>query len=239
MPIHPAAALAGRAGPVAVTGLPEPPADAELVARVAVGDQGAFAALYDRHVDVVYGSVVRFLGDRQLAEEVVQDAFVTVWRQPHQFAPEVGSFVAWVLRIARNKAIDRSRAMARRPRLLAISPGGDAQEAERLEALLAAGEPVASGHAAGAVDEAALRAWIQAVVRTALTTMPAPERQALELAYDDGLSQAEIAVRLGWPLGTVKSRTRRGLATLRQLLEAVPELVETSPPREGGPSAAR
>lgn len=231
--------LAGREGPVAVTGLPAPAADAELVARVAVGDQEAFGALYDRHVDVVYGSVVRFLGDRQLAEEVVQDAFVTVWRQPHQFAPEVGSFVAWLLRIARNKAIDRGRAMARRPRLLAISPGDDADEAERLETLLAAGEPVAGGHAADAADEAALRAWTRAVVRTALTTMPGPERQALELAYDDGLSQAEIAIRLGWPLGTVKSRTRRGLATLRQVLEGVPGLVEVAPPREGGPSAAR
>jgi RNA polymerase sigma-70 factor (ECF subfamily) len=209
-----------------MTDEPVATSDASLVERMVAGDQAAFTAIYDRHVDVVYGSVTRFLGDRGAAEEIVQDAFLAIWRRADTYLPGAGSVLGWLLGIARNKAIDRMRASARRPRLVATSGAGDDRSADGLDALLAAGLPVATGM--GEEDDperAATQAWTRAVVRAALSAMPGPERQALELAYDEDLTQTQIAERLGWPLGTVKTRTRRGLDRLRGALESVPDLV--------------
>lgn len=201
--------------------------DAELLARIAAGDQAAFAAVYDRHADVVFGSVVRVLRDRDVAEEVVQDAFLAVWRNAIHYVPDTGTVLGWLLAIARNKSIDRLRATARRPRLVVLGGTDDDREGE-LDRMLAAGDPIGGPSAADAgPEEAATRAWTAAVVRTALAAMPHLEREALELAYDEGLTQTEIAQRLGWPLGTVKTRTRRALATLRVVLKDVPELAGT------------
>jgi RNA polymerase sigma-70 factor (ECF subfamily) len=206
-----------------------PPAradDAVLATRVAGGDQAAFAAVYDRHADVLYGSVARFLRDRQAAEEVVQDAFVAFWRQAGTYESSAGTLVGWLLRIARNKAIDRARSIARRPHL--VDPaGGDADVTDALERAMATGSLVGGGSDRDAQpDQVVAREWSRAVVRTALTAMPQAERRPLELAYDEGLTQAEVAARLGWPLGTVKTRTRRGLAALRDVLEGVPDLTD-------------
>lgn len=202
--------------------------DAELVARIAAGDEAAFAVVYDRHADIVYGSVMRFVRDRELAEEVVQDAYVAVWRNAAQYAPGTGSLLGWLLGIARNKAIDRLRATARRPRLVVLG-GSEERQDEELDRIVAAGGRVEGSAAADTgPEEATTRAWTRAVVRSALSAMPDLERQALVLAYDEGLSQTEIAGRLGWPLGTVKTRTRRGLAALRTVLEGVPELIDDS-----------
>ncbi len=208
----------------AMTAIPSAPGDAELVARIAAGDEAAFGAVYDRHADVVYGTVMRFLHDREAAEEVVQDAYLAVWRHAGQYTPTAGSLLGWLLGIARNKAIDRMRAAARRPRLVVLGDPDDGREAA-LERAMATGRPV-GGLGTGDLgpEEAAARAWTRAVVTTAMSAMPAPERQAIRLAYDEGLTQVEIAERLGWPLGTVKTRTRRGLATLRAALEGVPDL---------------
>lgn len=212
----------GHVAPVALMDARTPDDDAVLVARIAAGDETAFAVAYDRHVDVVFGSVVRFLRDREVAEEVVQDAYLAVWRNAAQYAASSGSLLGWLLGIARNKAIDRMRATARRPRLVVLG-GPDDDHREALDRVVAAGGQTGIGVDPGP-EEAATRAWTRAVVRTALSAMPEPERRALELAYDEGLTQVEIAQRLDWPLGTVKTRTRRALATLRTALEGVPEL---------------
>ncbi len=212
-------------------------ADAELMARIAAGDESALGAIYDRHGNVVYGSVLRFLGDRQAAEEVVQDAFLAIWREARRYEASTGSAAGWLLRIARNRAIDRLRAAARRPVLLdlvGLVPGPEADGV--LDRAMAT-----RGRAVGTVDpgpeDLITQRWSQAVVRTALSAMPEMERRALELAYDEDLTQVEIGVRLGWPLGTVKSRTRRALATLRTVLEGVPGLVDDGADTQPVPAA--
>ncbi len=204
--------------------------DPELVALIAAGDEEALGAAYDRHADAVYGSVLRFLRDREAAEEIVQDVYVAAWRHAGQFVPTSGSLLGWLLGIARNKSIDHVRAIARRPRLVVLG-GPDEDPGDALE------RAVAAGRAAGGMDatasepeEEAARAWVRAVVRTALSAMPTLERQALHLAYDEGLTQVEIAERLGWPLGTVKTRTRRALVTLRNALDGVPDLGDAGGP---------
>ena len=206
--------------------------DADLVARIAAGDEDAFAAAYDRHSAIVYGSTVRFLQDRELAEEVVQDAFVGLWRHAAEYDASTGTLVGWLLAIARNRAIDRQRSINRRPREAA--PGDNAE----IDTLVQ--HHGVDRAAADTPETTVLRSWIRAVVRTSLSVMPETERLTLGLAYDEGLSQAEIAERTGWPIGTVKTRTRRALANLRMALERVPDLHETAGVRSmGGHRGAR
>ena len=199
-------------------------ADPELMVRVAGGDELALGAIYDRHGAVIYGTVLRFLQDSHATEEIVQDTFLAAWRRSDSFAPEAGSLIGWLLRIARNRAIDRLRTVARRPTLVDFSTiredsvGRDHDGPYPL---------LRTRHARTQEPEAVVyRRWAGSVVRSALAAIPDLERRALELAYDEGLSQSEIAVRLGWPLGTVKSRTRRALAAMRTVLEGVPDLVD-------------
>ena len=197
--------------------------DADLVARIAAGEEAALAAVYDRYASIVYGTVMRFLHDREAAEEVVQDVYLAVWRNAGQYIPSSGSLLGWMLAIARNKAIDRARATARRPRLVVLGDADEDGEAA-LERVMATGRPVeGAGRDDPGPEEAAARAWSTAVVKTAMSSMPAQEAIAIRLAYDEGLTQVEIAAHLGWPLGTVKTRTRRGLAILRAVLESVPD----------------
>ncbi len=106
--------------------------DADLVARMAAGDEAALAAAYDRHGDVVFGSVMRFLRDREVADEVVQDTWLTVWRFAGRYEPQTGSLLGWALGIARNRALDRVRAAARRPRLVVLG-GPDDDGADELD----------------------------------------------------------------------------------------------------------
>jgi RNA polymerase sigma-70 factor, ECF subfamily len=196
--------------------------DDRLVAeRIAMGDEAAFAAVYDRHSALVYGAVVRFVGDREAAAEVVQDAFMALWRRANQFDASSGSLAGWLLGIARHRAIDRYRAESRRPTAAAVSLADSFTNAEPVFADTASGTPKD-------VDptEVAELHWRQSVVRTLLADLPESERDVLMLAYGSGLSQTEIAERTGAPLGTVKSRTRRALAHLRLELAGVPDLVE-------------
>ncbi|HYM83240.1 MAG TPA: sigma-70 family RNA polymerase sigma factor [Candidatus Dormibacteraeota bacterium] len=198
------------------------PSDADLIARVVARDEAAFAALYDRHVTVVHGSVTRFLGDAGVADEVVQETYLALWQRAPQYDRTAGSVLGWTLGIARNKSIDRLRAAGRRPKVVASwSRGGE--DDDDPERMLAAGRVLGSAADADP-EETATRAWVGSVVRAALRGMPDADRRVLELAYDDGLSQSEIASHLGWPLGTVKSRTRRALAALRDALDGVPDL---------------
>jgi RNA polymerase sigma-70 factor (ECF subfamily) len=200
------------------------PTDEELMVRVVARDQSAFAAVYDRHARVVYGSVVRYLGDPATAEDVTQEAFLAVWQRAEMFNPAAGKLLGWLLGIARNKAIDRTRAAARRPRLVEWTRPDSPDDSEPHASSTSS---TGSGDEHADPEAAVARRWVQSVVRTALATMTPQERRVLELAYDEGLSQSEVAERLGWPLGTVKSRTRRALAVLREVLAGVPDLVDT------------
>ncbi|MBI2780998.1 MAG: sigma-70 family RNA polymerase sigma factor [Chloroflexi bacterium] len=201
--------------------------DARLVGRIASGDEAAFVIAYDRHASYLFGSLVRFLGDRSVAEEVVQDAFVTLWRRASQFDARSGSLLTWLLSIARHRAIDRLRAEGRRPLRDAASldavVAGDAASAAALR------PDVPPELVAGATTDpgtVAQRRWIQAVVRTGIAELPEHEREVIVLGYSQDLSQAQIAARLEWPIGTVKSRTRRALAQLRVHLAGIAETAD-------------
>ena len=209
--------------------------DARLVARIAAGEEAAFVIAYDRHAGFVFGSVARFLGDREAAAEVVQDAFVTLWRRARQFDARSGSLLTWLLAIARHRAIDRLRADGRRPtrdaiRLEALSTeggsGGSIANPEIPRVLIA--------DAATDPTTVAARRWTQSVVRTGIAELPEHERKVILLGYAQDLSQAEIAERLEWPLGTVKSRTRRAMAQLRARLGQITDLAEPPVPSPPG-----
>jgi RNA polymerase sigma-70 factor (ECF subfamily) len=193
--------------------------DGRLAARIASGDEAAFVIAYDRHSAFVFGSVARFLGDREAAAEVVQDAFVTLWRRAAQFDARAGSMLTWLLAIARHRAIDKLRADGRRPLRDAIhldTMGPDAATTAAASRADVAPELVAGP----ATDPGAVadRRWTQSVVRAGISQLPEHEREVILLGYALDLSQAQIAERMEWPLGTVKSRTRRALAQLRQHL---------------------
>ena len=200
------------------------PTDAELMARIAAGDRDAFAEVYDRHAQALHGTVMRFLRDPAAAEDVVQETYLAMWTRSESYSPEAGSLIGWLLTIARHRAIDRLRAASRQPVVVGFAPAMSDGAENDLERLLALGRPVGFGDAADEPSDVAERRWVRAVVRTAIDKMPESERQALELAYDDELTQAEIAQRLGWPIGTVKTRTRRALQRLRAMLESVPDI---------------
>ncbi len=189
--------------------------DAELVSAVTRGDTAALSVLYDRHASVVFRVAFRRLGDRQLAEEVVQDVWLTLWDRGGMFDPGQGSLPVWLCTIARNRATDRMRSLGRRPGALPLSAVFATDDDP--DRALAAGSLLASGGAPSdpelIVDELALRDAMTA----ALASLSADERTVLQLGYYGELSQAEIAVRLGIPLGTVKTRTRRALLRLRSV----------------------
>jgi RNA polymerase sigma-70 factor (ECF subfamily) len=181
------------------------PPDEELIARVRWREEPALATIYDRYSRLIYMIALRIVGDRELAEEVVQDVFQAVWQSAGSFRP-TGNFSAWLIGIARHRAIDATRSRPHRAR---------ARE-ELLDDERMAGH---GGASAGEADVLMLRA----VVRAALAELPASQRQAIELGYYGGLTQTEIAAQLGEPIGTVKSRMRMGLIKLRELLKTLEE----------------
>lgn len=181
------------------------------MALVAQGDSAALGALYDRYGTSVYSLALRMLGDRQLAEEIVQETFLRVWRQARAFQAVRGALSTWILGIARNLSIDELRRRGVRPQ----AASGDADE--RLALIEATDDPA----------EQAYTHMRHEVVARALESLPSPQREVLELAYFSGLSQSEIAERLGDPLGTVKTRMRLGLQKLKSILG--PSDVELEP----------
>jgi RNA polymerase sigma-70 factor (ECF subfamily) len=199
--------------------------DATLVRAVAAGSHDALAALYDRHGDAVFASASRLTSDRGMAEEVVQETFLALWDRAETFDPTVGSLAAWLHTIARNRTVDRLRAAGRRPNLVPLtaaagssSLGGDEADAGSLERVLASGMLVAGAAPPPSPErELALRE-LRTALQHALAGMPEQERIVIVMAYAEDLSQSEIAERLGWPLGTVKTRTRRALRRLREVL---------------------
>jgi RNA polymerase sigma-70 factor (ECF subfamily) len=177
--------------------------DVQLIGRVAARDADAFALLFDRHAPAALGLLVRVLGDRGLAEEVLQDAFLQVWRQADRYRPGLATPRGWIFLLARSRALDclRSRqARARREEEVGRQAGQ-------------AGSGLAADAAVG-LEEAERRR----VVAGAVATLPAEQRQAVELAFFAGLTHSQIASRLGAPLGTVKSRILLGMNKLRQAL---------------------
>jgi len=194
--------------------------DTTLVREIAAGSQDALAAVYDRYADVVYAAAIRLTSDRQVAEEVVQETFLALWNRAELFDPGTGSLAAWLHTIARNRTVDRLRAAGRRPNLVPFSSasGVDEHETATLEWIVAGGN-VLGGADLGRGPEGELAATeLRTVIRDALADLPEHERTALVLAYSAELTQSEIAERLGWPLGTVKTRTRRALLRLRDVL---------------------
>jgi RNA polymerase sigma-70 factor (ECF subfamily) len=181
-------------------------ADRDLVARAAGGDDGAIAQLYDRYGTVLYAVAYRVVGQRADAEEIVLDAFAQAWRDAVRFEAERGSVAAWLTMIARSRALDLVRARTRRDRMTATAAAGDPDRAPAMGAWRE--DP-------GRVMDQRER---QQRVAAALETLSAPQRQAIELAFFEGLSHSEIAVRLGEPLGTVKTRVRLGMQKLRDQL---------------------
>ena len=176
--------------------------DETCLRRIASGDQAAAARLYDRHARPLYSLILRILGNETEAEDVLQDVFAQAFRQAARYDPRRGAVAAWLLTIARSRAIDRLR--ARRTRIEA--PGGEMQTLDEM--------PDAQPDAASTMlDEERSR-----LVRQALGELPMLQRMAIELAYYEGLSHSEIAERLEQPLGTVKTRIRLGLLKLRDVL---------------------
>jgi len=204
---------------------PGPGIDAGLVRELVAGSHDALAALYDRHADAVFASAYRLTSDRGLAEEVVQETFLALWNRAETFDPSVGSLAAWLHTIARNRTVDRLRAAGRRPTLLPLSSvagsgygGGDEPDADALERVLASGAIVAGAAPSRSPEMEVALKELRGALQAALAEMPDVERVVILLAYGEDLSQSEIAERLGWPLGTVKTRTRRALLRLREVL---------------------
>ena len=191
-----------------------------LVREIAAGSEDALGMLYDRYVDAVYAAASRLTTDRQIAEEVVQETFLALWNRAELFNPAVGSLAAWLHTIARNRTVDRLRSAGRRPSLVPFSATGgeDEHDTAALDRLVTTGT-IVGGAGPGPGPEGELAATeLRHVIRTALDDLPEVERTAIVLAYREELSQTEIAERLGWPLGTVKTRTRRALLRLRGAL---------------------
>ncbi|MBA2253764.1 MAG: sigma-70 family RNA polymerase sigma factor [Chloroflexi bacterium] len=197
--------------------------DAELMSELVDGSDPALAELYDRHGDSVFRIAFRRSGDRQLAEEVMQETFLALWNRAEMFDPSVGSLPGWLGTIARNRTIDRLRALGRRPPALALSSivGVDPDEDRAVERTLRRATKIGGGQPSPDPDTLLEAAWLRDEVRHALEGMPQSERRVIEMAYYDELSQSEIAAQLGWPLGTVKTRTRRALGRLRSGLAEV------------------
>jgi RNA polymerase sigma-70 factor (ECF subfamily) len=180
---------------------PEPAqtADVNLLHAIARRDEAALASLYDRYRRILFGLLFRILGSREEAEDILQEVFIQVWRRAADFDEQRGKPFTWLVTLARSRAIDRLRQLSARERLAALN----AQEA-----------PAEASDAA----QDAYRSEQREIVSGALAQLPEDQRQTLLLAYFDGLTQSEIAKRLGEPLGTVKTRMRTGMIRLRELL---------------------
>ena len=185
--------------------------DAEMMEALARGDVAALESLYDRYSALVFSVSLRVLHDVHLAEDVTQEVFLRLWRQPASFDPARGRFISWLMSVTRNRALDELRRISRR---------GRSEEPEDEE------HPVSDVPTTDRMDDPSLGVELaeqREVVRAAMTRLPPEQRRAIELAYFSGLTQVEIADVTGDPLGTVKTRIRLGM---RKLREALAEFVD-------------
>jgi RNA polymerase sigma-70 factor, ECF subfamily len=183
---------------------PDAPSDTELLQRMAGADQLAFVEFYDRHSTMLFSIAIKVVGDVHEAEEVLQDAARYVWEHAPLYDPALGKPLSWAIVITRNKAIDRLRVLQRIGKAVAkITEEAAADYLTRTHR----------------TPNEAITNETGALLRNALSCLPADQRLAIELAFFTGLSQSEIAVQLDEPLGTIKARIRRGMLIMRQILE--------------------
>jgi len=178
---------------------PAQTSDNELLKAIARSDESALGSLYDRYRVILFGLLVRILNSREEAEDVLQEVFIQVWRRAAHFDESRGRAFTWLVTVARSRAIDRLRVLAARGRLT---------EAAKRDEWASVSD----------ADTDAFYAERSEIVRRALQEIPEEQRVTLRLAYFEGLTQSEIAARLGTPLGTVKTRMRAGMVKLRELL---------------------
>lgn len=176
-----------------------------LARRLCAGDDSALTELYDTYSPFVFGLALRVVRDRTAAEDITQDVFVGIWSQPDRFDPERGSLRAYLGTITHRRAVDLIRS----------------EESRRKREDKTSAEPVFAER----VDDDALRSVTARTVRVAVASLPAAQREALELAYFDGCTYRQVAERLGIPEGTAKSRLRLALHRIAQILD--PELLDT------------
>jgi RNA polymerase sigma-70 factor (ECF subfamily) len=207
--------MAGFPGPEPISDLTSV-SDAELILLVTQGDQYALEALYERYARAVYSFSLRIVGDAQVAEEILQEVFVRAWQQGGSFQSARGSLITWLLSITHNLSIDEVRRRKRRPQKA---------ESEEPESILA-GLPDEGPN----VEEEVWLSSLRVSIQDALRQLPAAQREAIELAYFQGLTQREIADTLGEPLGTIKTRMRLGMLKLREQLG--PMVSERAEPNE-------
>ena len=172
-----------------------------LITRIAAGDRDAFSRFYDLLAPTAFGLIRRVLRDPEAAADVLQEVFWQVWREAPQYDPKRGSPEAWLVMRAKTRAIDRLRSIRRRDRTF-VAPVD--------ESVARSNDEPAENPAVVAED--------RSLVQAALAQLPEPQRRVIELAFFEGLTQSEIATRLGEPLGTVKTRARLGLERLRGAL---------------------
>jgi RNA polymerase sigma-70 factor (ECF subfamily) len=172
-----------------------------LIVRIAAGDRDAFSRFYDLLAPTAFGLIRRVLRDPEAAADVLQEVFWQVWREAPQYDPKRGSPEAWLVMRAKTRAIDRLRSIRRRDRTF-VAPVD--------ESVARSSEEPAENPAVVAED--------RSLIQTALAQLPEPQRRVIEMAFFEGLTQSEIAIRLREPLGTVKTRARLGLERLRGAL---------------------
>ena len=172
-----------------------------LVQQVARQDREAFSQLYDRCSSLVFSLAMRMLRVRSDAEDLLQEVFVQVWRQASNYNAERGTPEAWIVNIARSRAIDKLRSI------------------RRMEQSFVLTDDPARAESSDNVETAAAESEAKMAMSSALVNLPEAQRRVLELAYFDGLTQTEIAARLKEPLGTVKTRMRSGIQRLREIVK--------------------
>ncbi len=181
--------------------------DAALVRQMSSGDEAAFATFYDRFAPGLFSMIYAILHDSKESEDVLQEAFVQMWKRTATYDATRSSLFTWAVMIARHKAIDRLRSRQRQTRLS--------------EAVANETEPFAVSAPSDQADNALVRTDERERVRAALSQLGEAQREAIDLAFFGGLTQTQISERLGAPLGTVKARIRRGLLALREVLGGV------------------
>jgi RNA polymerase sigma-70 factor (ECF subfamily) len=208
--------------------------DADLVREVIDGSQQALARLYDRHGNAVFAAAMRASRDHWIAAEVVQETFLTLWNRAELFDQSRGALATWLLTIARNRAVDRLRSASRHDRAAAFSSFARTETDDHsiAEWLTASGQLIGAAGPELAPEIALTDKETRASIDEALGALNPLERRVIMLAYGAGLSQSEIASSLGWPIGTVKTRTRRALRHLREQIERPQTDVRTQDSRE-------
>ncbi|CAN5471935.1 sigma-70 family RNA polymerase sigma factor [soil metagenome] len=181
--------------------------DAELVRRMSEGDESAFATFYDRFAPGLFSMIYAILRDQKESEDVLQEAFVQMWKRTASYDSARSSLFTWAVMISRHKAIDRLRSRQRQTRL-------SEAVATEIQVTLATAPAERADNALARSDE-------RDRVRAALAQLGDAQREAIDLAFFGGLTQAQISERLGAPLGTIKARIRRGLLALRDVLGGI------------------